>query len=830
MEWNRAVFEKFGPTAWVKILSGLTEPSEFWAAWPPEEHNKNSYWTKLIHSIIEFAITFKLSIFPLVSSDGTLSSTALTDDSILLAPPDPKVSLALLTRLKLSVVQPPAHIFNILTSNTVHISASILSPTAVYKVLRSKYLNDMQFYASQEDVAEAIKYLVFSATTPTIENIFELPWLIHADRSPATLSRWSSRPPHIVPTTADEASKLFSSRTDMLSWAGMSTELRDHLTHQASLSTSIRTTNVILLTPDHVINYLREKFRGFNSSEAEVAADSTVIDWLVCFWKWIKDWDKSTAFINQKRAFHDLHLLPTEHQTIRKMSSQILVFKHVDKAATVALTRLGIHSLHSDLSQNDRLLQILVKNSFAVTPQTHSYIGFLANNFVVDKLIRLRAQDHFTIHQSLYETQLTIKSTLSSSEKEKFSRLPIFHIRQEDGKNSILAPSFGDRRILVKVDSDVPLPLLPGRPPIYVDVSTPGTQKLIDMVESSKVYKELDLLQVAINNWSVQSPDLQKKFIKQIFDNLPKISHPQLKILPFVTVDNSNQLAPPCDLIDPSSPLSRLYTDEKGKFPGGEFAKGNYLSMMRAYGFLKSQLDQGIISERIRYLSNARHSISTYEKAKALIKILDDNWEDAYGPIVVDARTITWLPSVCSEPLVSPSKSRDRHKGLNQHPYLYDLVLEVLTFTPLKSSGFRKALGWSDNLSDDILLRQFSSALRPKTSSIKARITTLITHLGQLHAKCMISAEFLDGLRKIVHDEAWVPVSSRDPEAMSLTKYALLSETKLQAPFRQVHWRDISNDSISFLSAMGCSSRYECILFTVLTLKPNPKATTYCLI
>ena len=807
VEWNRAVFEKFGPTAWVNILSGLTVPSEFWAAWPPEEHDKNSYWAKLIPSIIEIAITSKLSIFPLVSSDGLISSTALNDDSILLAPPDPKVSLALLTRLRLSVVQPPAHIFNILTSGTFQISASVLSPAAVHTVLRSKYLNDEQFSASQKDVAEAIKYLVFLATTPTIENIFELPWLTHEDRSSATLSRWSSRPSHIVPTTEDEASILFSSRTDMLSWAGTSPELRDYLTLQASLPTSIRTTNVILLTPDHVINYLQEKFRGFNSSEAEVAADSIVVDWLVCFWKWIMGWNKSAAFINQHRVFHDLHLLPTGHQTIRKMSKQILVLKHVDKAAVAALTQLGIHSLHSDLSQNDPLLRMLVTNSFAVTPQTRSYIGFLANNFVVDKLIGLRAQDHFAIHQSLYEAQLAVKSTLSLSEKEKFSRLPIFHIRQDNGKNPILASVFGDRRILVKADTDVPMPLFPGRPPIYVDVSTLGTQKLIDMVETSKVYNELDLLQLAIDNWSVQSSDLKENFIKRIFDNLPKISRPQqLKTLPFVTVDNSNQLVPPCNLIDPLSPLSPLYTDEKGKFPGGKFATGNYLSMMRAYDFLKSQLDQGIISERIKHLSIATHSISTFEKANALVKILDDHWKDAYSPIVVEARTIAWLPFICSNPLVSPSKSRDSYEGLNQHLHLYDLVLEILTFTPLKSSGFRKALGWSDGVSTDLLLRQFSSAL---TISSKARIIRLITYLGQLHAKRMIPSEFLDNLRKIVHDIAWVPVSSRDPDAMRLTKYALLSETKLPSPFRQVHWRDISNDSIDFLSAMGCSSRYE---------------------
>ena len=161
VEWNRAVFENFGPTAWVNILSALTLPSEFWAAWPPEEHDNNSYWAKLIPNIIEIAITSNLSIFPLVSSDGPLSFTALNDDSILLAPPDPKVSLTLLTRLGLSIVQPPAHIFNMLASGTVHISASVLSPTTVHKILCSKYLNDKQFSASQKDVGEAIKYLFF---------------------------------------------------------------------------------------------------------------------------------------------------------------------------------------------------------------------------------------------------------------------------------------------------------------------------------------------------------------------------------------------------------------------------------------------------------------------------------------------------------------------------------------------------------------------------------------------------------------------------------------------------------------------------------------------
>ena len=100
--------------------------------------------------------------------------------------------------------------------------------------------------------------------------------------------------------------------------------------------------------------------------------------------------------------------------------------------------------------------------------------------------------------------------------------------------------------------------------------------------------------------------------------------------LPFVTVDNSDQLVPLCNPINPLSPLSLFYTDGKGRFHEGKLAKGCYLSMMRVYDFLKSQLDQGIISEHIKYLSNAGHSISAYEKEKALVKVLDGGTPDGF--------------------------------------------------------------------------------------------------------------------------------------------------------------------------------------------------------
>jgi hypothetical protein len=136
-----------------------------------------------------------------------------------------------------------------------------------------------------------------------------------------------------------------------------------------------------LLTPDNVINYLREMFWGFNLSEAEVAADSTIIDGLVCFWRWVMDWNESAAFINQ----HSISQSPPTSDRTSDYQEDVE-------------PDLGVQACR----QSRRRIR--------------SYIGLLANSFVVDKLIGLRAQDNFTIHQSLYEAQLAIKSTLSSSE------------------------------------------------------------------------------------------------------------------------------------------------------------------------------------------------------------------------------------------------------------------------------------------------------------------------------------------------------------------------------------------------------------------------------
>ena len=93
-------------------------------------------------------------LMDLLLAYGHLSSTALNDDYVLLAPPNPKVSLALLNRLQLSI------------------SASALSPTTVHMlvVLCPKYLNGKQFLHLRKKLQlQSYQISDFFSQTPIIE-------------------------------------------------------------------------------------------------------------------------------------------------------------------------------------------------------------------------------------------------------------------------------------------------------------------------------------------------------------------------------------------------------------------------------------------------------------------------------------------------------------------------------------------------------------------------------------------------------------------------------------------------------------------------------------
>ena len=115
------------------------------------------------------------------------------------------------------------------------------------------------------------------------------------------------------------------------------------------------------------------------------------------------------------------------------------------------------------------------------------------------------------------------------------AHLLIFHIRQGNGKYSILVPVFGDRRILVKVDTDVPL----GKSPLHRKISKGLAEQLkipflsaellededdeeqmaVDLQDSIKSFlRENDVL-YAVNEFLANADDAKATKISILLDN-----------------------------------------------------------------------------------------------------------------------------------------------------------------------------------------------------------------------------------------------------------------------------------------------------------------------
>ena len=397
-------------------------------------------------------------------------------------------------------------------------------------------------------------------------------------------------------------------------------------------------------------------------------------------------------------------------------------------------------------------------------------------------------------------------------------------VRHLPGKNSTLGPASG-KRIFINLPDDYPLPRLENDQIVYVDMGDFCTASLVRLVDRNhlKIFSELDILKLAIEHWDSQPMDLQDRFISNIFDNRRHTSElrERLKTLNFVTVNQVDHRVPPCGLIHPHSPLAVLYKGEAGKIPTGPLASRRYLLVMENESFVKSSLDESIIQERLDYLSSgASDEKGNVSKAASFVKLLNQSWRSSYGPLISRWRSMKWFP--CNGlSLVDPDHCRDSHPGPHAHPFYYNFCLNMLDGIVVSEPGFRSALGWSDPIPSSVLIEQLRKTLN--TSDRKRdRLVELLNYLGRLRSDGRLTGE-VEHLKKIVEGQLWIPVMrSLGSHNMATSKHAVLLETSLRPPFRQV---DPQLRYPHFLLEMGCTQRYRpnkrCLKYDVILILCN---------
>jgi hypothetical protein len=807
VEWNTVIMEEWAPVAWAKTLSNLDRANLLrrgWSAWPAEEHDPDSYWFRLAREVTKQIVGCGAELFPSYDLQHLVS---IHDKSVLIAPRthDNHSLFSILALFGVYVVQPPPHIFSVLEMIANNSRTSTLSPRSLHNLLCDSLTNITGPSFEVKAAHQVMEYLALTSSPPTLELLSDLPWFSRTDGSLVSLTSPSASTQWIIPETEEEA-WLFADDPHMLAWNCVSDDLRVHLLKASAAE-------VLNVTPLHVAlvsTFLASRFSHLDSSTDELpeAYVTHHFDWLVRFWTWIAQWPaRENFFKTQAGRVQHLHLLPTSRKSLRKMSSQVVIFRNVSQVVVKAWGALGVHGLHDSIPRD--AVSIFKEKHFALEQGTPGFVALLIKSCIMDRQPLLDQHSFKHIRDSLTSgLRLEAEPEFSVEDQNKLLQLPVFMVRLLPGNNSILGPASG-KRIFISLPDNYPLPRLLNDQIVYVDMGDFSTANLIKLVDRNRleICSELDILRLAIEHWDSQPTDLQDRFISNIFDNRRHTFElrERLKTLNFVSVNQIDHRVPPRGLIHPHSSLAVLYKGEAGKIPTGLLASRRYLLVMENESFVKSSLDESIVQERLEYLSSgAPDEKANVNKAAALVKLLNQSWRSSYGPHISRRRSMKWFP--CNGlSLVDPDHCRDSHPGPHAHPYYYNFCLNILDGIVVSELGFRSALGWSDPIPSPVLIEQLRKTLN--TSDRKRdRLVELLNYLGRLRSEGRLTRE-VEHLKQIVEGQLWIPVMrSIGSHNMATSKHAVLLESGLRPPFRQV---DPQLRYPHFLLEMGCTQRYR---------------------
>ncbi|TFK63720.1 hypothetical protein BDN72DRAFT_847315 [Pluteus cervinus] len=794
VEWNRMIFDTLAPDAWAKLLQVLVEdhyPS-LWQAWPPFISGAPTYWSPLLPSLLEIIINQRLRVFPVSSYEQSDSPPSYVSfqEAIFYLPQSEEIPVKLLVQIGLPVVQPPLGRLPILKDQ---VGYTQLSPKTASSALKS-HLGRLSQCSNDEKNIILDFMLSDTSDSTRLNNLVDLPLLplVNGDRVNVTNPHlnWLLRTKtFIIPVTLIEEELFGQYESYMVALSALPPSVRSvFVNYSSNLSLSLRVRNA-----SDVLSYLGQAVRtgsgtwGFVDVQRDGISDEH-IDWLVKFWNNVdlpKDIDM--------KQLEKLPLIPTGSRSVRKIQTQVLSLQNVDDGALRALVKLGVHFLHGSIPPSNR----------RIAGHCRTDIPFLINLIDTTKLDDLVSGDWDAI--SNYLTRLSNSTSqqikLSISQLQVFKSLKIFPTWTGGISGVRLGSIAGDDQF-VSEPCPCPAPVL--RSPCTFVVSSRNLTLSRLLVPNGWIQTrtEPDILQLAVDNWTGQSPESQQVYIDRIIARFSELSGAhQSKFVTFPFVPVGSKCLPPSEVVDPFSSLHYLYLDE-GLTPTGAFGVGTEkLQFLRVHGLLASSLTRSRVAERIEYINKLGFAMVFSPKATLLLQLLDRSWDPSFADIIKGKRAALWLPrSSGSNTLTSPDRCRDTVTN----SYLFDLCLDTLPFQ-LNSTPLRAALGWDMELPTHIILSQLTKSLEPVVDSEAQklkRVKVIIQELSDRFNRSSLSSLELERLRGIVNGREWIP--SHSGKLLDV-RHAMLTAGFVGRSFQQVHHS--LSPSINFLKTMGCEDR-----------------------
>jgi len=208
----------------------------------------------------------------------------------------------------------------------------------------------------------------------------------------------------------------------------------------------------------------------------------------------------------------------------------------------------------------------------------------------------------------------------------------------------------------------------------------------------------------------------------------------------------------PGEVIDPDSDLAPLYVGNQAYEPKASSAsEKTIISAVQSLGLFNRILTVAIVQERITFISSSPLSKSSMDLAKVLLSLLCSAHLD-YSQLNISP-THRWLPT--NQGLRGPGECRE---ATMFSLHLFDMVLAVLKPYNIPS-GLRKALGWDQPLSTDVLMKQLGRVL-DGPSSDDEKFSIVLDIIKELASR-NIDDPGLIALQETTLDKKWVPTINR---------------------------------------------------------------------
>ncbi|TFK63721.1 hypothetical protein BDN72DRAFT_963728 [Pluteus cervinus] len=788
VQWNRMIFDTLAPEAWAKLLQALIEEDHYPSlvkAWPPFVTGSSVYWSALLPNLLKIIIDTRIRVFPVSSHnrDETSPSYVSFQEAIFYPIKLEATLIELLVRAGLFIVEPSIDLLPILEKQ---VGYTTLSPKTASEALRSH--PSRVFKCSDEDKNTLLEYILSDTSDPTrLKNLTGLPLLplVNGNWVSITQSRMLGAKTFVIPITLTEETLFSQFETRMVALSALPISARPifvNYTGNALLSLRIPSAG-------DVLSYLKQAASAWRSIGVQTGDVSPQhIDWLVQFWNDV-DLPKD---INLKE-FLKLQLIPTDANSVRKVSAGVLSLQNVDEGAARALLKLGVHILHPSISPSNS----------RIAKHCHTDIPFLIDLIDTHKVKDLGSEDWVAI--SNYLTRLLNNTsqpiTLQPSQSETFRSLKIFPTwTGRTAESGVQLNSIVGNVHFISGTYEFLAPVL--RPPgtFVLSSRNPTLSQLLHLNGRIETKAEPAILQLAIDDWAEQSPTSQQVYIDRIiarFSDLQASHRSKFTSFPFVSV--GPKCLPPSEVIDPTSLLHKLYLDE-GLTPTGTFGVGTErLRFLQVQGLLASSLNPNRVADRIDYIRRLGPTPESIRKADAFLRLLDQSWDSSFSDIIKGTRAISWLPcSSGSNSLSTPEQCRDA--AFNS--CLFDLCLDTLSFR-LENAGLRIALGWEAEIPTHIILSQLEKALElMEVAQRLERVEIIIKELSGRFGRESLSQKELEHLGALIEDREWIPSHS---EKLLDVQHAMLTTEFLGRAFQQVH--PFLSACSNFLKEMGCEDR-----------------------